>query len=49
MKELWKLMEKDYQKENFTKKECLVYGVLMPIGLIAIMGFAGWLETLFIK
>lgn len=45
MKDLWKAMEKDYQKENFTKKEWLIYGVLVPMWLFAIMAFAGWLET----
>lgn len=39
-------MEKDIQKESFSKKEVFVYGILVPLVLIAIMGIAGWLETL---
>ena len=28
-------MLSDLQKENFSKQECFIYGVLMPIVLIA--------------
>lgn len=28
-------MLSDFQKENFSKKECVVYGALMPMLLIA--------------
>lgn len=30
MKELVKMMVKDYQEEGFTKKEFFVYGIIMP-------------------
>ena len=39
-------MEKDYQKENFTWKEWLVYGVVVPVVLILIMGIAGWMDQM---
>ena len=38
-------MEKDFRKENFTKKELVVYGIVVPIVLVLIMGLAGWLES----
>lgn len=33
--------------QKFTVKEVLVYGVLVPLGLILLMGLAGWLEIKF--
>ena len=45
MKEFISLFEKDFRKEGFTKKEYIVYGVVAPVVLILLMGFAGWLET----
>jgi len=45
MKEFWRIMEKDIHKENFSRKEMVVYGILVPLGFVAIMGIAGWLET----
>lgn len=38
-------MMKDIQKENFTKREYVVYGVIAPLALVAIMLFAGWIES----
>jgi hypothetical protein len=46
MKKFINIMEKDIQKDGFTKKEVLIYGVLVPISLVAIMAIAGWLETI---
>jgi cobalamin biosynthesis protein CobD/CbiB len=46
MEKFMKMMEKDFQKEDFTKKEMVVYGIIVPMVLIAIMAFAGWLESL---
>lgn len=40
-----KLMSDDDNDKNFTKYEIVVYGILVPIGLVLIMGIAGWLET----
>lgn len=36
----------DIHQGEFTKRELLVYGVVVPMVLVAIMGIAGWLETL---
>jgi hypothetical protein len=33
--------------QKFTVKEMVVYGMLVPLGLILLMGLAGWLETNF--
>ena len=46
MKELFKIMAKDITDEHFTRKEYIVYGILAPIALVAIMAIAGWLECL---
>ena len=46
MKEVLDVLEKDIRKENFSKSELLVYGIIAPIVLIIIMAIAGWIETL---
>ena len=46
MKELFKIFAKDIMDEHFTKREYIVYGILAPIALVAIMALAGWLESL---
>ena len=46
MKDFLKAIEKDYQKENFSVKEWIIGAIIVPLILFAIMGFAGWLETL---
>lgn len=35
MKQLVKLFEKDIQSEKFSRKECIVFGVLIPLALMA--------------
>ena len=40
------MMEKDYQKENFTTQEMIVYGIIAPLALVAVMALAGWMESL---
>lgn len=45
MKDFWKIIEKDYQKENFTPKEWLIGAIIAPLALLAIMGLAGWIES----
>lgn len=47
MKEFFDIMKKDILSEHFTKKQLVIYGVLTPIALFAIMALAGWLETSF--
>jgi hypothetical protein len=34
MKEFLDIMAKDLMNENFTRKECLEYGVIAPIALV---------------
>ena len=46
MKEFLDIMMKDIQEENFTRKEYIVYGIITPLSLIALMVVGGWLETL---
>lgn len=46
MKEFLRIMGKDIMDENFTRKEYIVYGILTPVVLVALMALAGWLETM---
>ena len=46
MEKLFEIMEKDFRKEDFTKKEMVVYGIIVPLALVVIMALAGWLESL---
>lgn len=46
MKNFFKMMEKDIQKEDFSKREIVLYGILGPLVLVAIMALAGWMESL---
>ena len=48
MKDFLRAIEKDYQKENFSVKEWVIGAIIAPLVLLAIMGFAGWLETAFV-
>lgn len=46
MKELirnW--MTDDETRKAFTRRELVVYGVIAPLVLVAVMCLAGWLET----
>ena len=45
MKKFFDIMKKDILSEHFTNKELVIYGVLAPIVLFAIMALAGWMET----
>ena len=45
MEKLFWIME-DFRKEDFTKKEMVVYGIIVPLALVVIMALAGWLESL---
>lgn len=44
MKELWQFFKKDIAGENFTMREKVVYGVLLPIGCIAVAILGGLIE-----
>lgn len=46
MKEFLRIMGKDIYDEHFTRKEYVIYGILTPLVLVAIMALAGWIETL---
>ena len=46
MKELIEILLKDIKDENFTKREYIVYGIVTPLVLVALMAVAGWLETM---
>ena len=46
MKEFLRIMGKDIMDEHFTKSEYIVYGILTPLVLVAIMALVGWRETM---
>ena len=46
MKEFLETMEKDYQKESFTMKEIVFFGIIVPIVFLAIIGIIGWLDSI---
>lgn len=41
MKEFLKIMGKDIMKENFTRKEYVVYCIVAPLMLVLVCGLAG--------
>lgn len=46
MKEfLKKLMSDDETQQAYTKREIVVYGIIAPLVLVAVMALAGWIET----
>ena len=40
-----KLMTDDETQQKFTTKEVVVYGIVVPVVLVLIMGIAGWMDT----
>ena len=46
MKEFLRIMGKDIMDEHFTAREYVIYGIVTPLVLVAVMALAGWLETL---
>jgi hypothetical protein len=46
MKEFLKIMMKDILSENFTQREYVVYGIIAPIALFALIYTAGFLDSL---
>ena len=42
---LSRVMSDDETKHEFTNGEKIMYGVLIPIGLVLIMGVVGYMET----
>lgn len=41
-----KLMTDEESGQKYTVKEMLVYGVLVPLMMILIMGIVGWMDTM---
>ena len=44
MKDLWNFFKEDISGENFTMREKVMYGVLLPIGFIAVALLGGLIE-----
>lgn len=44
MKEFFNVMFEDLKQEGFTKKEVVIYGVVVPLTCILVIGIAGWIE-----
>lgn len=44
MKEFFNIMFEDMKQEGFTKKEVVIYGVVVPLACILVIGIAGWIE-----
>lgn len=44
MKEFFNVMFEDLKQEGFSKKEVLIYGVVLPLASIMVIGIAGWIE-----
>lgn len=39
-------MFEDMKQDGFTKKEVVIYGVVVPLAFIAALGIAGWIEQM---
>ena len=39
-------MFEDMKQDGFTKKEIVIYGVVVPLAFIATLGIAGWIEQM---
>lgn len=46
MKEFFNVMFEDLKQEGFTKKEVVIYAVVVPLAFIATLGIAGWIEQM---
>lgn len=44
MKEFINLMQNDIEKENFSKRDMVVYGILVPLALVALVAIGGTLS-----
>ena len=44
MKEFINLMQNDIEKEHFSTREKVVYGILVPLALVALMAIEGTLS-----
>ena len=43
MKELFEVFSKDIESEQFTKREVIIFAVVVPVAFVLVCGFAGWL------
>jgi len=41
-----KFLSDDETKHQFSISEMVIYGVLFPLGFVAVMCLAGWIETI---
>ena len=44
MKQLIDIIKADFKEEGFTRRDFIIYGIIYPIGFIALCIFAEWLE-----
>ena len=44
MKEFINFMQNDIEKENFSTREKVVYGILVPLALVVLMAICGTLS-----
>lgn len=45
MKEFFEIMEKDIHKENFTKREMVIYGIVAPLVFFAVVAMVGYFNA----
>ena len=45
MKEFLQTMGKDILSENFSRKQMVIFGIVVPMVLIGIMAIAGWMDS----
>lgn len=41
MKEFFEIMGKDIMSENFTRREYVIYGIVVPLVLVLLCGLVG--------
>ena len=35
LKDIFNVLQKDIKSENFSKRECVIYGIVVPLALVA--------------
>lgn len=46
MKEFLQTMGMDILSENFSRKQMVIFGIVVPMVLIGIMAIAGWMDAI---
>lgn len=46
MKEFIKVICDDYKEEQFTKREYVKYGIVVPVVMLAVFAVAAWIDGL---